>query len=96
MGFNNFEVKCGNGYYDWEEKSPFDAIVVSAAVPHIPQSLIAQLKPGGLMVLPLGETNSQHRLLLVTKDRKGIINTESILPVTFGPFVSSKVDVTYL
>ena len=96
MGFNNVEVKCGDGYYGWKEKSPFDAIIVSAAVPYIPQSLIDQLKPGGRMVIPIGEPHSQQMLLLVTKDRKGIISTESILPVTFDPLVSGKVEVTYL
>ena len=96
MGFNNIEVKCGNGYYGWEEKSPFDAIIISAAVPHIPQSLIEQLKPGGHMVLPIGEPNSQQMLLLVTKNKERIINTESILPVAFVPLVSSNDEVTYL
>ena len=96
MGFNNVEVKCGDGYYGWKEKAPFDAIIVSAAVPHIPQSLIEQLKPGGHMVLPVGEPHSQQMLLLVMKDRKGVINTELILPVTFVPLVSSNGEVTYL
>jgi len=96
MGFNNVEVKCGDGYYGWKEKAPFDAIIVSAAVPHIPQSLIEQLKPGGHLVLPVGEPHSQQMLLLVTKDRNGIIKSESILPVTFGPLISSNVEVTYL
>ena len=96
MGFSNVEVKCGDGYYGWKEKSPFDAIIVSAAVPHIPQSLIEQLKPAGHLVLPVGEPHSQQMLLLVTKDKNGIIKTESILPVTFGSLVSSNVDVTYL
>ena len=73
-----------------------DAIIVSAAVPYIPQSLIDQLKPGGRIVIPIGEPHSQQMLLLVTKDRKGIISTESILPVTFYPLVSDKVEVTYL
>ena len=96
MGFNNIEVKCGNGYYGWKDKSPFDAIIVSASVPHIPQSLVEQLKPSGHMVIPVGEPNSQQMLLLVTKNREGIADTESILPVTFAPLVSHAGDVRYL
>lgn len=91
MGFNNVEVKCGNGYYGWQEKAPFDAIIVSAAVPHIPEDLIEQLKPGGHMVLPVGEPYSQQMLTLVTKDSKGVINTKSITPVNFVPLVSSNI-----
>ncbi len=95
MGISNVYVKCGNGYFGWEEKSPFDAIIVSAAVPHIPQRLIQQLKPGGHMVLPVGNPNSQQMLSLVTKNKKGILNTESILPVTFAPLVSGTGEGTY-
>lgn len=96
MGFNNIEVKCGDGYYGWKEKSPFDAIIVSVAVPHIPQNLIEQIKPGGHIVIPVGEPHSQQNLLLVTKDRKGRVNTEKILPVTFVSLEPNNVEITYL
>ena len=96
MGFNNVDVKCGNGYYGWGEKAPFDAIIVSAAVPYIPQPLMNQLKPGGHMVLPVGEPKRQQMLVLVMKDKNGRIKTESILPVTFKPLVSSSSQVSYL
>lgn len=92
MGLNNVEIQCGDGYNGWQEKSPFDAIIVTAAAPYIPQSLIEQLKPGGRMVLPVGEPYSHQMLVLVTKDKQGAVTKESIIPVAFVPLVSGNVD----
>ena len=94
MGLNNIEIQCGDGYYGWQEKSPFDSIIVTAAAPHIPESLIQQLKPGGRMVLPVGAPYSEQMLVLVTKDRQGAVTTESILPVAFMPLVPGDIDAT--
>ena len=88
MGFKNIEFKCGNGYYGWEEKSPFDAIIVTAAATHIPPQLIHQLKPGGRMVIPVGQPHLYQVLILVIKNEKGQISTESIISVAFVPLVN--------
>jgi protein-L-isoaspartate(D-aspartate) O-methyltransferase len=66
LGFSNVSFRVGNGYHGWEEHSPFDVIVVTAAAPEIPAELLAQLKTGGRMVIPVGEGFFQE-LILVTK-----------------------------
>jgi protein-L-isoaspartate(D-aspartate) O-methyltransferase len=90
MGYSNVETLCANGYYGWEEKAPFDAIIVTAAAAHIPQALINQLKPGGRMVIPVGLPYMHQELMLVTKDQDGKISTDTILGVAFVPLVTEK------
>ncbi len=84
-GYTNVSVQHGDGYYGWEEHAPFDAIVVTAAAPHIPPPLIAQLKDGGRMIIPVGSRFRTQQLVLVEKtgDR---ITTRNMLPVRFVPF----------
>jgi protein-L-isoaspartate(D-aspartate) O-methyltransferase len=66
LGFSNIFFRVGNGYHGWEEHAPFDAIVVTAAAPEVPVELLAQLKSGGRMVIPVGVGFFQE-LILVTK-----------------------------
>ena len=84
LGYRNVKVRCGDGYKGWPEEAPFDAIIVTAAPPEIPQELVNQLKVGGKMVLPVGEEIQE--LVRVTKEEKGI-KTERLLPVRFVPMV---------
>jgi len=84
LGYRNVKVKCGDGYKGWPEEAPFDAIIVTAAPPEIPEELVKQLKVGGKMVLPVGEEIQE--LVRVTKEEKGI-KTERLLPVRFVPMV---------
>lgn len=95
LGYKNIETCCKDGYYGWEEKAPFDAIIVTAAAPYIPQSLVDQLKPGGRMVIPIGLPHMHQELMLVTKDEKGKTNTESTLLVAFVPLVTQDADVKH-
>ncbi|MEW8691138.1 MAG: protein-L-isoaspartate(D-aspartate) O-methyltransferase [Candidatus Thiodiazotropha endolucinida] len=83
-GYSNISFQVSDGYYGWSKKAPFDAIMVTAAVEHIPQPLIDQLAPGGRLVLPVGERYSQD-LILVKKDHTGTINKTRLLPVSFVP-----------
>jgi protein-L-isoaspartate(D-aspartate) O-methyltransferase len=82
LHYDNVIVKQGDGYIGWEEKAPFDAIIVTAAPPNIPQPLLEQLKIGGRMVLPVGEYLQE--LVVVKKSRSGM-DMESVLPVRFVP-----------
>jgi protein-L-isoaspartate(D-aspartate) O-methyltransferase len=85
LGYENVEVRSGNGRLGWPEHAPYDAIVVTAAPTGIPPPLIEQLKPGGTLVIPVGERIYGQQLLLVTKDEAGLIGERSILPVAFVP-----------
>jgi protein-L-isoaspartate(D-aspartate) O-methyltransferase len=67
LGFNNVELKVGDGFYGWEEKGPFDAILVTAAAPRIPERLWHQLKEGGRLVMPLGEEGKTQTLIRARK-----------------------------
>jgi len=73
LGYENFEVRCGDGTMGWIEKAPFDAIIVTAGSPAVPEPLLNQLKPGGRMVIPVGSVVSQS-LLKIVKDRQGRID----------------------
>jgi len=87
MGYRNVEVKIGDGYAGWPEKAPFDGIIVTAAAPRIPAALVAQLKPGGRMVIPVGADGFVQYLKLVTKRADGGTDERDILPVRFVPLV---------
>ncbi|MFV1984730.1 MAG: protein-L-isoaspartate(D-aspartate) O-methyltransferase [Thiohalomonadales bacterium] len=87
LNYNNIETRCSNGYYGWQDKAPFDAIMVTAAATHVPPALIEQLKPGGRMLVPVGLPSLHQELLLVRKHRDGTSSTESILDVAFVPLV---------
>jgi protein-L-isoaspartate(D-aspartate) O-methyltransferase len=85
LGYANVEVREGDGWAGWPEQSPFDAILVTAAAREIPPPLVAQLAPGGKLVLPVGDTPFSQHLLLVEKDAEGNAKECGILPVAFVP-----------
>jgi protein-L-isoaspartate(D-aspartate) O-methyltransferase len=86
LAYNNIEVKHGNGFDGWPEHAPYDGIIVTAAATHIPRPLIEQLKPGGRMVIPLGQPYFHQELTLVEKDENGELKIRDILGVAFVPF----------
>ena len=86
LGFENVEVKNADGYFGWQEHAPFDAIMVTAASSHIPPSLVRQLKPGGIMMIPVGAVFQVQQLSLVRKSLDGELTTHQIMPVLFVPF----------
>ncbi|MFZ4537113.1 protein-L-isoaspartate(D-aspartate) O-methyltransferase [Propionivibrio sp.] len=92
LGYENIEVRSGNGHFGWPEHAPYDAIVVTAAPTGIPSALIEQLKPGGTLVIPVGERMFGQELLLIRKDEKGMIEEKSLLPVAFVPLIGSPED----
>ncbi|MCF6149222.1 MAG: protein-L-isoaspartate(D-aspartate) O-methyltransferase [Candidatus Kuenenia sp.] len=85
MGFDNIEVKIGDGYNGWPEHAPFDAIIVTAAAEKIPQPLIDQMSPSGRMIIPVGGVFEIQELILITKDASSKVVKESIFPVRFVP-----------
>jgi protein-L-isoaspartate(D-aspartate) O-methyltransferase len=89
LGYNNINVKLADGYYGWEEKGPFDAIIVTAAAEYVPPPLIAQLKEGGRMLIPVGRPFFVQQLILVEKKEKKV-KTKSLMGVRFVPFTRTK------
>ena len=85
LGYDNVSVRLGDGYYGWEEHAPFDTIVVTAAASHVPPPLVAQLKPGGRMVIPVGSRFLTQQLVLIEKQQDGQLITQQLLPVRFVP-----------
>jgi len=90
LQYQNIEIRIGDGYQGWPEKAPYDAIVVTAAAPRIPQALIEQLKPGGRLVIPVGEPGGAQDLLLIVKTAEGKLERKSVLPVRFVPLVPGR------
>jgi protein-L-isoaspartate(D-aspartate) O-methyltransferase len=85
LGYTNVFVKFGDGFFGWPEHAPFDAIIGTAAAEQMPQPLIDQLKPGGRMILPYEDAVGLQYLVLITKDAKGELHKETVLPVRFVP-----------
>jgi protein-L-isoaspartate(D-aspartate) O-methyltransferase len=84
LGYKNITTRHGDGYFGWEDAAPFDAIMITAAVNHIPPPLIKQLKDGGKLALPLGNPFSYQNLVLVTKQGEDI-KVKQITGVLFVP-----------
>ena len=78
-------MRAGDGYAGWPEHAPFDGIIVTAAAEKIPPPLLEQLKPGGKLVIPVGEHHGYQELLLVEMGEGGEPVRQSVLPVRFVP-----------
>jgi protein-L-isoaspartate(D-aspartate) O-methyltransferase len=83
LGYANVTTRIGDGYKGWEDHAPYDAIIVTAAPNHVPPALIAQLKPGGRLVIPVGEMFQE--LMVVVKAADGTTSSSRIVPVRFVP-----------
>lgn len=85
LGYTNVHTRAGDGFYGWPEEAPFDGIIVTAAGLQVPMTLLDQLKPGGHMVIPVGEQHEVQQLLVVSKAEDGTITERNVLPVMFVP-----------
>jgi protein-L-isoaspartate(D-aspartate) O-methyltransferase len=81
LGYMNVSVRHGDGYKGWPEGAPFDAIIITAALPEIPSALIAQLAPKGRLLAPVGR--AVQDLIVLEKRSDGTIMRRSVCPVTF-------------
>ncbi len=88
LGFARVTTRHADGHFGWTEEAPFDAIIVTAAAGFIPPALVEQLRPGGRMMIPVGNPLGVQNLILVTKDEQGDVRTRGVLPVRFVPMVS--------
>ncbi len=85
LGYTLAQTRHGDGYYGWPEESPFDAIIVTAAPDHVPPPLLAQLKIGGVMVIPVGPVGAYQELWRITRTREDSYESVSLGGVRFVP-----------
>jgi protein-L-isoaspartate(D-aspartate) O-methyltransferase len=91
LQLDTVKTRLGDGYYGWSDQAPFDAIMITAAVDHIPPPLLRQLKDGGRLVLPLGNPFSYQNLVLVTKQAEDY-TVKQITGVLFVPLTGYALD----
>jgi protein-L-isoaspartate(D-aspartate) O-methyltransferase len=92
LGYRNIELKVGDGFYGWEEKAPFDAILVTAAAPRIPDSLWRQLRETGRLVMPLGDARGRDQKLIRATKSDGQPVIENFSAVLFVPMTGAVED----
>jgi protein-L-isoaspartate(D-aspartate) O-methyltransferase len=87
LGYDNIEVRVGDGTRGWPEAAPFDAILAAAGGPDVPDVLLQQLAPGGRLVMPVGSTRAQQRLVLVTRTEADRFVQKELGDVRFVPLI---------
>ena len=85
LGYSGVSVVAGDGYEGIPAHAPYDAIVVTAGAAHVPPALVSQLKPGGRMVIPVGDPLGYQELTIVEKATDGSVKTRTVIPVRFVP-----------
>lgn len=87
LNYDNIEFLVDDGYEGWPKHAPYDGIIVTAAAAYIPPALIEQLKPGGRLVIPVGQPYQHQELIVVEKDKEGETEIHDILGVAFVPLI---------
>jgi protein-L-isoaspartate(D-aspartate) O-methyltransferase len=90
LGYDNVHVRSGDGTLGWPEHAPYDAIVVTAGGPSVPPALLAQLKPGGRLVMPLGSSQRLQRLVRLTRTGPETYAEDELEPVAFVPLIGEQ------
>jgi protein-L-isoaspartate(D-aspartate) O-methyltransferase len=85
LGLTNVHLRQGDGHRGWPDAAPFDAVLLTAAPERIPDALVAQLRPGGCLIGPVGELSEAQELIRVQKREDGTLLLENLLPVRFVP-----------
>ena len=90
LGYGNVEILEGDGTKGWPDEAPYDAILAAASGSHVPNALVAQLAPGGRLVMPVGDRGGVQELIKVTKGEDGILKQESLGGVRFVPLIGEE------
>ena len=90
LGIFNFATKTGDGTLGWPEQAPFDRIIVTAAAPEVPQALLDQLKPQGILVAPIGPVEGEQKLMRYYRRADGSIGEYYLGQVRFVPLVGKQ------
>ncbi len=87
---DNVSIVVGDGTLGLPEEAPFDAIVVAAAGPRVPEALRVQLAPGGRLVMPVGSASGPQKLNCVVREGENSFRTETLAPVSFVPLIGAQ------
>jgi protein-L-isoaspartate(D-aspartate) O-methyltransferase len=90
LGYDNVEIVEGDGTRGWTDKAPYEAILAAASGTHVPEALIAQLTPGGRLVMPIGGPGWVQELVKVTKQDDGVLRQENLGGVRFVPLIGEE------
>jgi protein-L-isoaspartate(D-aspartate) O-methyltransferase len=90
LGFLNVHVRHADGTLGWHEHAPFDAIIVAAGGPKVPEALLAQLAVGGRLVIPVGEDKGLQTLVRLTREPDGVLRHEDLGDVRFVPLIGAE------
>ena len=90
QGYGKVQVEVRDGTDGWPEQAPFDAAIVTAAAPSVPEGLPAQIRPGGRMIAPLGPPTGDQELALLRKSLEGTVTRSNVLAVSFVPLTSTR------
>ena len=88
LKITNYTSKLGDGGLGWPEAAPFDRIILTCAAEHAPDGLFDQLKPGGILIAPIGAPQNDQHLMVFRKNDDGSIDSQTLLPVKFVPLVA--------
>ncbi|WP_328993263.1 protein-L-isoaspartate(D-aspartate) O-methyltransferase [Kribbella sp. NBC_01245] len=94
LGYDNIEVRHGDGHAGWPEHAPYDGIVVAAAAGEVPEQLRLQLAVGGRLVIPVGAAFAPHELLRIRRTRPDEFRVEKLGEVRFVPLLPGHTDTT--
>jgi protein-L-isoaspartate(D-aspartate) O-methyltransferase len=90
LGYRKIEVRWGDGTWGWPEEAPFDAIVVTAGGPEVPHSLLEQLAIGGRLVIPVGGSEGEQRLLRIERTSHDTYDEQDLGAVRFVPLIGAE------
>ena len=90
LGYAEATVRAGDGHAGWPEHAPYDGVIVTAAAPSVPPALVAQLKPGGCLLIPVGRAATTQSLQRICKRADGSTETKTVLPVAFVPLTGGR------
>ena len=90
MDYTQADARAGDGHAGWPEEAPFDGIIVTAAAASVPPALVAQLRPGGCLVIPVGRAAETQQLQRIEKRADGPSEAKSLLPVAFVPLTRGR------
>ena len=92
LGYDNVVTRTGDGNLGWSEHAPYDGIIVTAGARSVPDALVAQLKPGARLVIPVHVDEYRQMLRCITRDAQGGVHVRDVLPVAFVPLIRTEAD----